>query len=115
VDNSQTTRNRVAHNEALFRQVNERVKDVSDAFSAVDPSPIEFVCECGRRDCTAEIAFTASEYELIRRDPTHFVVLPDHVIPEIETVVRDGDGYVVVEKLPGEREIAVETDPRRRS
>jgi hypothetical protein len=29
--------------------------------------------------------------------------------------VRDGDGYVVVAKLPGEREIAVETDPRSRS
>ena len=115
VDNSQTAKDRAAHNEALFRQVNERVKDVGDAFSAFDPSPIDFVCECGRRDCAAEIALTTSEYELIRKDPTHFLVLPDHVIPEVETVVRDGDGYVVVAKLPGEREIAVETDPRSRS
>ena len=115
MDNSQTARDRAAHNEALFRQVNERVKDVSDAFSAVDPSPNDFVCECGRRDCTAEIALTIAEYELVRRDPTHFFVVPDHVIPEVETVVREGDGYVVVAKLPGEREIAVETDARSRS
>ena len=115
MDNPETARDRAARNEALFRPVNERVKDVGDAFSAVDPSPIDFVCECGRRDCTAENAFTPSEYELVRTDPTHFFVLPDHVIPEVETGVRDGDGYVVVEKLSGEREIAVETDPRSRS
>ncbi|HKG09548.1 MAG TPA: hypothetical protein VKB07_03180, partial [Gaiellaceae bacterium] len=53
--NSETARDRAARNEALFGLVNERVKDVGDAFSAVDPSPIDFVCECGRRDCTAEI------------------------------------------------------------
>ena len=96
----------------LFRQVNERVKDVSDAFAAVDPSPIDFMCECGREDCTEPIRLSVSEYERVRSDPRHFFVLPSHVIPEVEVVVREGDGYVVVEKLPGESDIAIETDPR---
>jgi hypothetical protein len=34
------------------------------------------------------------------------------VLPDVEVVVREADGYVVVEKLPSEEEIAVETDPR---
>jgi hypothetical protein len=115
MNNSQTAKDRAARNEVLFRQVNERVKDVSDAFAALDPSPIDFMCECGRRDCTAAITLTTSEYEQVRTDPTHFFVLRDHVIPEVEQVVREGDGYVVVEKLPDEQDIAVETDPRARS
>lgn len=114
VDN-QTARDRAARNETLVRQVNERVKDVSDAFSDVDPSPIDFMCECGRADCTEPISLTLGEYEQVRSVPTHFFVLPDHVIPEVEAVVREGDRYVVVEKLPDEGQIAVETDPRSRS
>ena len=112
MDNSQTAKDRAARNEALFRQVNERVKDVSDAFSAVDPSPVGFMCECGQSDCTETISLTLAEYERVRSNSTHFFVLPDHALPEVEMVVREGNGYVVVEKLPAEGDIAVETDPR---
>lgn len=115
MNKSEAAKDRAARNEVLFRQVNERVKDVSDAFSVVDPSPIEFMCECGQQDCTQPISLTVAEYEDVRSSATHFFVLPDHVIREVETVVREGDGYVVVEKLPGERDVAVETDPRPRS
>jgi hypothetical protein len=111
VNSSDAARERAARNEALFRQVNERVKDVSEAF-ALDPSPIEFMCECGREDCTEPVALRASEYERVRSDPRHFFVLPSHVIPEVEVVVWAGEGYVIVEKLPGESDIAIETDPR---
>ena len=109
---SDAAKDRAAGNEALFRQVNERVKEVSDAFAAIDPSPIEFVCECGREGCIEPISLTLAEYERVRSSATHFVVLPKHVVPEVEVVVREGDGYVVVEKRPEEWEIAVETDPR---
>jgi hypothetical protein len=112
MNQAQTTHDRAARNEALFRQVNERVKDIGDAFSSIDPSPIDFVCECGMKTCTEPISLPLSEYEQVRSVPTHFFVLPSHVLPDVEVVVRDAEGYVVVEKLPGEREIAVETDPR---
>jgi hypothetical protein len=110
--NQSTAHDRAARNEALFRQVNERVKDVSDAFASIDPSPVDFVCECGIQSCTEPVSLTLSEYEQVRSVPTHFFVLPSHVLPDVEVVVREGEGYVVVEKLPGEREIAVESDPR---
>ena len=112
MDASDAAKDRAARNEVLFRQVNERVKDVSDAFAAIDPSPVEFVCECGRETCAEPISMTLSEYERVRSIPTHFIVVPSHVVAEVEVVVREGDGYVVVEKRPEEREIAVETDPR---
>jgi hypothetical protein len=103
---------RVARNEALFRQVNERVRDVSQAFATLDPSAVEFVCECGLQDCTEPISLRLHEYEAVRAVPTHFFVLPDHVIPEVEHVVADRGAYVIVNKLPGEQEIAQATDPR---
>jgi hypothetical protein len=41
-----------------------------------------------------------SEHEFadIHRDAMQFVVAPGHAKPDIETVVREGDGYHVVRK-----------------
>jgi hypothetical protein len=103
---------RLARNEALFRQVNERVRDVSQAFATLDPTPVDFVCECGRQDCAEPIALRLHEYEAVRAVPTRFFVLPTHVIPEVEKAVADHGSYVIVEKLPGEEEFAEQTDPR---
>jgi len=105
-------RKRIARNEALFRQVNERVKEVSGAFGSVDPGPVDFVCECGNADCTEPVSLTLAEYEQVRSVATRFFVVPDHVIAAVEAVVREGTGYVVVEKRPAEARIARETDPR---
>jgi hypothetical protein len=112
VRNEDAARDRAARNEVLFRQVNERVKDVSEAFSSLDPSAIDFMCECGSADCTEPVRLTLDEYERVRSDPTHFFVVTAHVIPEIEIVVRSGNGYTVVEKRPAESDVARSTDPR---
>jgi hypothetical protein len=106
-----TSSDRIAQNEALFRQVNERVRDVSEGFAALDPSPIDFVCECGSRDCTEPISLTLPEYEAVRAHPDRFAVVPGHVIPEVERVVSQHGSYVVVEKFPREAKVARETDP----
>src|SRR5215211_8041286 len=101
-------RARIARNETLFRQVNERVKEVSDAFAAVDSSPVDFVCECSDPDCTEPVSLTLEEYERVRSVSTHFIVVPDHVDSAVEVVIGQGDGYVVVEKRPAEARIARE-------
>jgi hypothetical protein len=106
---------RMAKNEALFRQVNERVQEIAESFSIVTgkDSPLEFVCECGQTGCTAQIRLTQTEYEAVRAESTHFAILPGHEAPEAELVVDEYERYVVVEKRPGEpAEIARETDPR---
>jgi hypothetical protein len=103
---------RVARNEALFRQVNERVRDVSQAFATIDPSPTDFVCECGMRDCAEPVTLQLHEYEEVRANPTWFFVVLGHAIPEVERVVGDRGRYLIVEKLPHEEDIARATDPR---
>lgn len=102
---------RVARNEALFREVNERIKDVSE--DAQSPAETDFVCECGDAECTRPVSLTPREYEEVRRDPTHFAVLPGHVVTDVEVVVAHSDRFVVVAKTdPQAARIAVREDPR---
>jgi hypothetical protein len=106
---------RVARNEALFREFNERVADMAETFDPLgeeDALRIEFVCECGDLDCLARVELTRAAYEKVRSDPKRFVVVPGHEKTEIERVVAHGDGYFVVEKLEEAAEVAIKHDPR---
>jgi hypothetical protein len=106
---------RLAGNEALFREVNERVADVAGQFVDVesDPQSFNFTCECGNATCTEQIAMTLEEYESLRAVPTHFAVVDGHELPGIERIVERTPSHLVVEKQEGDAvEVARETDPR---
>lgn len=106
---------RLAGNEALFREVNERVAEVATHYIEVEThaEKVNFTCECGRADCAEPISMTLVEYEAIRAAPTHFGVVPKHELPEIESVVRRFPTYFVVEKREQDaQEVARDTDPR---
>ena len=106
---------RLAGNEALFREVNERVAEVATHFVEVEThiEPVDFTCECGRADCAEPIRMTLVEYEAIRAESTHFAVVPEHEQPEIEVVIERHPTYFVVEKSQEDaQEVARETDPR---
>jgi hypothetical protein len=101
---------RLARNEAFFRQVNERINDVADRFEGEHAH--DFFCECADPECTERIALTADDYEWVRSKPTRFVLAPGHVAPEIEHIVeREGD-HVVVEKRGIAARIAARLNPR---
>ena len=100
-------------NEALFREVNERIEDVGTAL-APDDVPIEFLCECDDRDCVEKVSATRSEYEAIRAVATNFVVLPGHEDPGVEHVVQQTERFLVVEKEGQAAHEAEESDPRER-
>ena len=103
----------IARNEALFRSVNERVRELTAGFGATPSAePIAFVCECGTGDCAASVALTMAEYERVRGDPALFVVVPGHASPNVEHVVERHERYEIVRKHPDEADIAIETDPR---
>jgi hypothetical protein len=103
---------RVAKNEALFRQVNERIEEINEKREGVG-SDSDFLCECGDDDCTAPVSLTLAEYEEVRSDPTHFLIAHGHEVVDVEKVIRETDRYAVVKKFAGEAQrIAVETDPR---
>jgi hypothetical protein len=98
---------RIGKNEALFREVNERIEEIAGG------PRIEFLCECGNVDCTEPVTLTAGEYEALRAEPDRFAVLPGHEEPDVEDVVERHDGYLVVRKHPGgPAELAEARDPR---
>jgi hypothetical protein len=105
---------RLAENEGLFREVNERVAEV--ATHNIDnetASSVDLTCECGRTDCSETMMMTIAEYEAIRARSTHFGVVPQHEQPEIESVIERHPSYFVVEKRELDaQEVARETDPR---
>ena len=101
----------MAKNEALFRQVNERIEEVNESLGVDEPS--DFLCECGDEDCTAPVSLTLAEYEAVRKQPTHFVIMPGHNVIDVERVLHQNERFAIVEKFSGEAaRIAVETDPR---
>jgi hypothetical protein len=110
-----TTEERVAGNEALFREVNERMAEAAGQFAGTEDeaTPLDFVCECGRADCSRKMSMTLAEYERVRSEPTYFAVVPGHELPEIERVIERHASYLVVEKREGDADqVARETDPR---
>jgi hypothetical protein len=103
---------RLGANEALFREVNERVAEVAEQFIAGE-TPVNFNCECADRACAEQIPMTVGEYEALRKVETRFAVVPGHEVPDIERVVERHEAYLVVEKQdPDAKEVARETDPR---
>lgn len=103
---------KLAHNEAMFRSVNETIEKtaVENRYSAGDlPS---FVCECADAGCGDLIQMSLTQYEDVRRNPNHFFVMPGHDVASIENVVERYDDFVVVEKLGKGRDAAEDTDPR---
>jgi hypothetical protein len=102
-------RERAAHNQSLFREVNERIGElVSNA------AYLEFVCECTDATCTETVPLTHEEYEHIRSDSNSFFVIPGHEIAEIEEIVESTDRYIVVAKLGRGAVVAERLDPRKR-
>jgi hypothetical protein len=92
---------RTARNEALLREVNERIHEVGESLQVLpDNGELEFRCECGRPDCKEFVSMTASEYERVRSDNDRFAVVPGHEDSQIERIVARGDGYFVVDKRP---------------
>lgn len=104
-----------ARNQALFRDVNERIEEITDRDGYPRLEPRDFLCECANTECKATISLTRDEYEEIRRIPTRFPIARGHDDAEIERVVEETDRYVVVEKFGEGGVLAVELDPRRTS
>lgn len=102
-------------NEAVFREVNERIQDVASAFD-ITSEPLDLICECGDASCVARISLTRPEYEHVRSDSHLFAVSPGHVASDVEELVEKHSGYDVVRKYKGvPAEIAQKTDPRSAS
>jgi hypothetical protein len=101
---------RSAHNEAVFREINERIE--SGHWPDESGELVAFRCECGELGCNALVEVTLDTYERVRADARRFLLSPGHELTEIEIVTERRAGYVIVEKQGIAGEIAEETDPR---
>jgi len=102
---------RLARNENLFREINERVRQIASEHGP-DAHPYEFYCECSNTDCTLRVELELPEYERVRAIGTRFLVAPGHNLPEIERIVEQAEGWWVIEKEGAAGEFAAELDPR---
>ena len=90
------SRERIGKTEALFRNVNEEIRDAAERF---DADVGEFICECGDPACTQHVQVPLDEYEDVRRHSTRFVVRPGHVKGPLERIVSRNRRYSVIEKV----------------
>jgi hypothetical protein len=92
---------RVARNESLFREVNERILELEESFG--DPGHggrlIAIVCECATTGCTTKVEVSPEEYLQAREKPTRFIVALGHVDLEFERVVIETERFLLIEKL----------------
>jgi hypothetical protein len=108
---------RIARNEAWFRNVNEQIEQMHKKAETGDRAPEEtrweFQCECGVPDdaCDARVEMTIAEYEAVRTQDDRFVLFPGHETRGLERVVQENERFVVVDKVAG-AEPFVADDPR---
>jgi hypothetical protein len=85
-----------ARTEAIFREVNEAIAKTAEGFQAKEA---EFVCECADPDCAHRVSASLDQYESVRADGTHFMLVPGHEEPSVERIVRRSGDFHVVEKF----------------
>jgi hypothetical protein len=70
----QSSGNRRIH--LLYREVNKRIREVSESFA--EDGPVQFLCECGREDCTATFELTQAQFDGLLSDASGMLLATDH-------------------------------------
>jgi hypothetical protein len=105
------TAERIAKNDAAFRAANEQIRQRAEEIGLDERIP--FLCECAREDCTEIVRLTPEAYEAIRASPRRFFSARGHEGDAgAAEVVREEEGYAVVEKRGRAAEVVEELDPR---
>jgi formiminotetrahydrofolate cyclodeaminase len=98
---------RAARNQALFRAINDELKTQGGSGST---GALTIACECADVECVGTLEIDFDRYEQVRREATRFIVLRGHVYSDIEHVVAEDGGFVVVEKTGEAGRVAVASD-----
>lgn len=103
---------RIATNNATFREANERISAAAGSYGI--ETPIPFICECSDPRCSEVIRLRLDEYEEVRANPRHFLNIPGHEAASkgLAVVVERRDSYSIVEKTGRAGEIVEGLDER---
>jgi hypothetical protein len=88
---------RAIRNEALFREVNVHIADLEERVHA-SGELLPLVCECVRTGCSVPIEVEPDTFNRVRENPLQFLVAPGHEELDVESVVEQHPGYLIVEK-----------------
>lgn len=110
---AETSAERVARNDATFRDANEAIRARASHLSS-DMELVPFICECADLRCTKILRLTLDEYEAVRAHGRRFLMAPGHsdAAGEHGRIVAEQASYVVFEKTGRAGELAGELDPR---
>ena len=103
---------RDARNQALFREVNEKIQQLPEGLGADEHDRL--ICECANTDCMKPIELTRAEYERVRGDASRFIVALNHQNPQTESVVEQNERFAVVQTYAGASS-RIAREPERRS
>ena len=103
---------RIARNEAMFREANERAKAWEERHGPDSEVELYF-CECAKPDCLEKVSLREADYERVRSDSRRFVIVPGHELPDVETVIEQNEGWAIIEKAPEVAPTVEALDPRR--
>jgi hypothetical protein len=87
----------VAADQSAFAEANDRIRARAEewGFRAAVP----FLCECSKLSCTETMQLSLATYRRARERSHAFIVLAGHDDPQVERIVADGAGFVLVEKF----------------
>ena len=105
-----STLEKSARNQLIFREVNERIAELTGDWNETGVSL--FICECSKPECADSLEIRPAEYEQVRADGARFVVLPGHEHLETDSVVDRCARFLVIEKAGADAAAARASDPR---
>jgi hypothetical protein len=109
---SQTLAERVARNDAAFREANEAIQETAATWEMDGLLPV--ICECADTGCSQLVRLTRPEYEDVRSNSRWFINALGHQVngQGWVKIVAEHDRYTLVEKIGEAGEIAEQLDQR---
>jgi hypothetical protein len=85
-------RNGDRRDQPLFREVNRRIREVSDGLEG----RVEFLCECGLADCTAVVEATPTQFDDLLSDEGRFLIARECQSSNAHPAVAEHGDYLVL-------------------
>lgn len=81
--------------QCLYREVNKRIREVSEAFGSY--GKVGFLCECGHEDCVVTFELTQAQYDDLLSDPGGALLASEHRASlDGARVLAEYDAFIVV-------------------
>jgi hypothetical protein len=96
-----TTPERIARNDSIFREANERIRELVQSLDGAGPARVPFICECAAPMCRELLPLTLKEYGEVRANDRWFLNAVGHnaVAGASAQVVAARGRYEIVEKV----------------